>query len=188
MKYDFAKRACEFGVFNNRLENMGPDQKRKAIDLPMKWQIKPKELDMLVPAQGTLLSQFLFGDDLRKPVLQCPLLSPLKVQRKPEHITLTIYDDGVDKRKKLTFTDVSIKDPILEFDDETIFLKCKAQLHPDGMLQRINDNVEGKTLQFECKATQPELFDQDSEDEGEGEDDGQADIEDEEEDEEEDED
>jgi hypothetical protein len=187
VKFDLSKRATEFGGFNNRWEKNGPEQKTKAIDLPFRVQVKPKELDMIVPAQGVKLSTFLFGSDLRKPQLQCPLLSPLPVQRKPEHIALTIYDDGVDKRKKLTFTDCKVKDPTLEFEDATIFLSGKFQLHPGPHLQRINDNVENKTLQMECEATQPELFDeqQDEDDEG-GESDSQTDIDDEEEGEEED--
>lgn len=168
MKFDYGKRAGEFGAFNNRWENQGQaTEKRKAIDLPARWQIKPRELDMLCPVQGTPLSEFLYGPDLRKPALQCTLLSPMKIHRHPEHVTLTIYDDGVDKRKKLTFTDVAVKDPVLEFDQDSIFISCKFQLHPDGMLQRINDNVENKTLQFECRATQPELFDAEVEEEEE---------------------
>lgn len=179
MKFDFKKRAGEFGGFNNRWEKNGPEAKTKAIDLPFKFQVKPTELDMIAPAQGIPLSQFLYGDDLRKPQLQCPLLSPLPIQRKPEHIALTIYDDGVDKRKKLTFTDCKVKDPTLEFDEDSIFLLGKFQIHPGPHLQRINDNIENKTLQMECKATQPELFDTEG-DEGEGGDegDGQADIDD----------
>jgi hypothetical protein len=111
------------------------------------------------------------------------LLSPLPVRRKPEHIALTIYDDGVDKRKKLTFTDCKVKDPTLEFEDTTIFLVGKFQIHPGPHLQRINDNIENKTLQMECEATQPELFDAEDEpgdDKTDGED-GQTDVEDEEE-------
>lgn len=176
MKFDFSKRACEFMGFNNRWERNGPDEKRKAIDLPAKWKLKPKELDMLVPSQGIPLSQFLYGDDLRKPALQCPLLSPMSVYRKPEHVTLTIYDDGVDNRKKLTFTDVKVKDPVIHFDQDAVFLLCKFQIHPDGMLQRINDNVENQTLHFECKATQPELFDTDDEEDGDPPDEGQTDL------------
>lgn len=173
MKFDYGKRAGIFGGFNNRWENNGPEQKRKAIDLPCRWQIKPKELDMLAPAQGVALSQFLFGEDLRKPALQCMVLSPMKIHRHPEHVALTIYDDGVDKRKKLTFTDVKVKDPVLEFDQDAIFVSCKFQFYPDGLLQRISDNVENQTLQFECKATQPELFDTPDEEEGEDGDGGQ---------------
>lgn len=171
MKFDFRRRPAEFGAFNNRLENSGPDNKVKAIDLPVRLQVKPKELDMLIPTQGVKTSTFLFGDDLRRPVVQTPLLSPLKVYRHPEHVSVTIYDDTVDKRKKLTFQDVSIKDPTLEIEsDGVVFLLFKAQIHPGANLQRISDNIEGKVRDFECKASQPELFDE--EDEGEEEDEG----------------
>lgn len=182
MKFDLKKRATEFGGFNNRWERNGPEQKVKGIDLPFKVKLKPTELDMIAPAQGIPLSTFLFGADLRKPQLQCPLLSPMAIQRKPEHIALTIFDDEIDKRKKITFTDCKVKDPTLEFDEDSIFLVGKFQLHPGPHLQRINDNIENKTLQMECKATQPELFDE-QEGEGGDEGDGQTDVEDEDEDE-----
>lgn len=171
MKFDFRKRQCNFGVFNNRMENNGPDVKVKAIDLPFQIKLKPKELDMVVPTNGVPLSQFLFGDDLRKPELQTHLLSPLKVQRKPEHVELVIYDGGgVDKRKVMRFKDTKVKDPTITIEqDGTPYLSGKFQIHPDGMLQRISDNVEGQTLEFECKATQPELFDKPDEEGEEGE-------------------
>lgn len=190
MKFDIKKRASEFGGFNNRWERNGPEQKVKGIDLPFKVKLKPTELDMIAPAQGLPLSTFLYGTDLRKPQLQCPLLSPLAIQRKPEHITLTIYDDEVDKRKKITFTDCKVKDPTLEFDEDSIFLCGKFQLHPGPHLQRINDNIENKTLQMECRATQPELFDEEGEGGGDTEDgsDGQTDIDDGEDEDDEDED
>lgn len=164
MKYDFSRRPCEFGIFNNRRETHG-DEKVKAIDLPMRFQVKPRELDMLSPTQGIKLSEFMYGKNLRKPQLQTHLLSPLYIYRHPEHISLTIYDDGIDKRKFLKFDDVSIKGPYLEFDaDGVCFLVCKAQIHPDEKLDRIGRNVECQTREFECTATQPELFDQEEDD------------------------
>lgn len=174
MQFDFQKRQAEFGVWNNRRENEGQEKaKVKAIDLPIRIQIKPRELDMLVPTNGIALSMFLFGDDLRKPELQTHLLSPMPVYRKPEHVKISIYDDGVDKRKVLTFDDCKVKDPKIEFDQDAIFLNFKAQIHPGKHLQRINDNVESQTRFFECKATQPELFDAAAEDGEEG---AQADM------------
>ncbi|HSV90940.1 MAG TPA: hypothetical protein VLH80_07555 [Nitrospiraceae bacterium] len=168
MQFSFKKRAANFGVYNNRLENNGPDKKVKAIDLPFEFQMKPKEIDMVVPTNGVPLSQFLFGDNLRKPELQTHLLSPLKVQRKPEHIELVIYDDGIDKRKCMRFKDTTVKDPTIVIDqDGTPYLTGKFQIHPNGQLQRISDNIEGQTREFECRATQPELFDEKEEEEDE---------------------
>jgi hypothetical protein len=161
MLFDLKRRPAQFGVWNNRREAEG-DKKAavKAIDLPVKVQLKAKEIDMLCPTNGVPLSQFLFGDDLRKPELQTHLLSPLPIYRRPEHVDIAIFDDGVDKRKVLRFKDCKIKDPRLEFDQTSIFLTFKAQIHPDGQLQRINDNVEAQTRDFECRAAQPELFDE----------------------------
>lgn len=162
MKYDFKRRPAEFGVFRNRREKETDGSERsklKAIDLPVRIQIKPTELDMLVPTNGVKLSEFLFGDNLRKPELQVMLLSPMKVYRKPEHLRLTIYDDGVDKRKLMTFQDCRVENPQIEFDENTVYLTFKVEVHPGANLQRISDNVEGQIRDFECKAMQPELFD-----------------------------
>lgn len=167
MKFDFKRRPAEFGVFRNRREkDSGSTEvnKLKAIDLPVRFPIKPRELDMLVPVQGIPLSRFLFGDDLRKPALQCPLLFPLKVYRKPEHLKITIYDDGVDKRKMMTFQDCRVETPQIEFDGDTLYLAFKVEIHPGNLLQRVADNVESQVRDFECRATQPELFDEGNKD------------------------
>lgn len=175
MKFDLKRRPAEFGIFRNRREKETDQSERgklKAIDLPVRIQIKPTELDMLVPTNGVPLSTFLFGPDLRKPELQVMLLSPLKVFRKPEHLRISIYDDGVDKRKVITFNDCRVEKPQIEFDESTVFLTFKVEIHPGNQLQRISDNVEGQIRDFECKAMQPELFDAESgdEDEEDGED------------------
>lgn len=169
MKFDFKRRSTEFGVFRNRREKeqQGTEvSKLKAIDIPVRHRIKPKELDMLVPTQGTPLSEFLFGPDLRKPALQCPLLFPIKVYRKPEHLKVSIYDDGVDKRKVMTFADCRVETPMIECDGDadSLFLTYKIEIHPGNQLQRISDNVEAQVCDYECKATQPELFDENKED------------------------
>lgn len=168
MKFDLKRRAAEFAVYKNRREketDQTDSRELKAIDLPVRVQLKPKELDMLVPTNGIPLSQFLFGDDLRKPELQVLLLSPLKIYRKPEHLRITIYDDTVDRRKLMTFNDCRVENPYIEFDENTVFLNFKVEIHPGQHLQRISDNVEGQVRDFECKAMQPELFDQADQDE-----------------------
>lgn len=175
MKFDFAKRIAEFGVFNNRRENHG-EEKVKAIDLPMRFQVTPKELDMLVPCQGVRFSEFIYGANLKKPKLQTYLLSPMGVVRKPEHVTMIIHDNDVDKRRSMKFEDVTIKGLQLEFEEDgVIFCSCKAQIHPGDLFTRVSDNVEAQSRQFSCEASQLELMPEP------GEDDKQQDIEDEEE-------
>jgi hypothetical protein len=161
-KFKFRKRQGQFEAFNNRLERHGPEERVKAIDLPVRHGITPRELDMLVPAQGVPLSQFLFGDNLRKPELQTPVLFPLKVYRKPEHILFTVYDGK--GKKGLTFDDVKVKDPVVTIDlDENMQISYKLQFHPGHHLQRISDSVEGRICEFEVEAQQEELFGQASE-------------------------
>ena len=169
MKFRFRRRQGKFGVWNNRMEHHGPEEKVKAIDLPVRHSIRPAELDMLVPAQGVPLSTFLFGENKRKPELQTPVLFPLKVYRKPEHVLLTIYD-GNGKGKGLVFDDVKVKDPVITIDlDENMEISYKLQLHPNKHLQRISDNVEEHVCEFEVEAQQEELFGQPEEEDAEGE-------------------
>lgn len=195
MKFDFTKRPAEFGGFNNRWENMGAGgEKRKAIDLPARWQVKiGKELDMVVPTGvpgAVKFSNFLYGPNLRKPCLTTHVLGPMKVHRKPEHIKLTVQDYELDARKQMTFEDVSVKDPVLEYEEDKVYLSCKFQIHPTiEQFARLAENVETKTRNFECYSTQPELLDQgdDEEEEDKADDGKQADVEDEEEDDDDDE-
>jgi len=169
MKFDFNRRQASFGVFNNRRERHGPDEKVKAIDLPVRHPIKPKELDMLAPTNGVKLSTFLFGDNLRKPELQTHLLSPLAIHRKPEHISVTIFDTPTDKRRGMTFKDAKVKDPHVVIDEGGVpFVEYKFQFEPGEHLQRLSDRVECQTLEFECYAEAPELFDKPDDDGEEG--------------------
>lgn len=166
MKWKFKKRKGQFGTFNNRNENHGPDDKVKAIDLPVRHPITPRELDMLVPVEegGVPLSQFLFGSDLRKPHLQTFVLFPIKVYRKPEHVKLTIFDKG---SKGIAFDEVKVKDPVVSIDlDDKMEIAYKLQFHPGHHLQRISDSIEEKVCEFQCEATQEELFGRSDEDEG----------------------
>lgn len=181
MRFDFSKRPGEFGGFNNRWENMGSGgEKRKAVDLPVRFAVKlGKELDMVVPVGvpgATKFSNFLYGSNLRKPQLCTHVLSPMKVHRKPEHIKVSIFDHELDKRKVLTFDDVTVKDPTLEWDEDGVYLSCKLQIHPTfEQFARIAEKVETKTRDFECYATAPELLDQ-GEEEEKSEEGGQSDL------------
>lgn len=160
MKFNFGKRLVAFGVFNNRREKNGPEETAKAIDLPFRLPLKPREVDMLVPTNGIPLSQFLWGENLRKPELQTNVLPHIKVARKPEHLKVTIYDNATDKRKCLQFDEVKCKDPLIEIEqDGAATLTGKLQIHPNAHLQRIADKVEAQTLECEIKSTQDELFD-----------------------------
>lgn len=185
MKFTFGQRPAEFGQFNNRLENHG-EGKVKAIDLPVRFAVRiGKELNMIVPTgtpKGTTFSQFLYGPNARKPQLSCLVLGPMKVHRKPEHLKVTLWDEELNKTKRITFEGVTFKDPVLEFEQDGIYCSGKLQIHPTTeQLSRIVDGVEAKTRQLEIISTAPELFESEEEEEEDG---GQTDIDDEEEEEE----
>lgn len=179
MKWDYDRREAEFGTFKNKWEKSegGEAKKRKAIDLPVRHPLRPKELDMIVPPgkEGGKLSTFLYGPNLRKPQLQTHLLTPLPIARKPEHITFTIYDSATDKRKHMTFEGCLVKDPELDLQDTTPYVSYTLKIFPTfAEFQRIAENVENRTCEFDCRAAQPELFEPKADDEDEA--DGQGDM------------
>lgn len=193
MKFDIPRRPAEFGGFNNRWENMGSGgEKRKAVDLPFRVQIKiGKELNMVVPTgvPGSVpFSTFLYGKNPRKPQRTTHVLSPMKIHRKPEHLKVQIYDHELDKRKWLTFEDVSVKDPTAEYEEDKVFISGKLQIHPTWeQFSRLAENVEMKTRDIEIITTQPELLDTEEDEEEEPPEGEQTDIDDSDKDDDEDE-
>lgn len=180
MQFTFSRRSWEFGVFRNRIENPGSDKKHKAIDLPFRMALKPRDLDMLIPAQGVRFSEFLLGSNLRKPALQTSVLPKVLIARTPT-ILLTIFDSPADKRKHMSFEDVLVKSLYIEVEsDGSLWLHGLVKILPaKNDLQRINDKVEDQTLECECKESQPELeFEETAaadDDQGDGTE-GQADL------------
>lgn len=165
MKFNFKRRDAQWGVFNNRRERHG-EEKIKAIDFPAYFPVTVKELDMLVPSQGVLTSEYLYGTNKRKPQLQTFVLSPMRVARRPEGIILVIYDDPSKKDKSMKFDEVGVKDPVLTLEEDgIIYLGCKFQIHPGNLFSRLSDNVEAQTRAFECRSSRPELFEQPDEEE-----------------------
>ncbi|TMK82959.1 MAG: hypothetical protein E6G57_16595 [Actinobacteria bacterium] len=160
MKFKVPRRQGKFGTFHNRNEYDGPEKRLKAVDLPVRHPLKPRELDMVIPVieGGIPTSQFLFGKNLRKPELTTPLLFPLQIHRSPEGIRFRVFDT----KAGLTFDDVKIKDPlVITIDlDQNMEIAYKLQFHPGKHLQRISDNVEEHVCEFEVEAQQEEMFGQ----------------------------
>jgi hypothetical protein len=178
VKFTFDRRAAEFGTFANKIEDPNTDKRHKVINLPVRYSVKRKELDMLVPANGVPLSEFLLGSNKRKSVLQVSVLGKIPIARLPT-VNLTIFDGGSDKRKQLSFTEILVKSPtlIIEPTDGSVWLRAILKIVPGNNLQRIADNVEGRTLDFECEESAPELFDtKDEEEEDDTKDQGELDV------------
>lgn len=157
MKFDFSKRSCVIGKINLRNEFHGEDRVI-AMDIPLAFAITFEELDMVVPCQDVKLSKILFDSKKR---LVTHLLSPISVHRKPEHISVTVYDKQLrEKDTSLKFEDVTIKDIKVDLEDgEKLTLRCKAQLRPSPDKRERLIDVMGESRNFECFSAQPELFD-----------------------------
>lgn len=157
MKFDVGPRQAEFGVFNNRAEKHGQD-KVKALDLPFKIGVTMKELDVIIPLQNGKFSEMIFD---KKKNLQTFVLSPLVVNRKPENISVEIYDiEARANAKPLVLKECKIKDPVLTFEDKgTVYLSGKIQVSNVAVkdVERIIEGVENKTRKMQFWANSPEL-------------------------------
>lgn len=157
MNFKFPKRNATFGAaFKNRAKKAGGE---KTITLKVSHSVSPKDLDMLIPTQGVLTSEFLFGADYKiKPALQTYVLFPIYINRKPEGVTVTIHDQKAPlKLEKVDITDIVVD---IDEDGKKLVLSYNMQLHPGKNLQRISEYIEGNTLGYQCVNTQEELFGQ----------------------------
>lgn len=169
MNFKFPKRNATFGdAFKNRPKKEGGE---KTITLKVSHSVSPKELDMLIPVatdESVLVSHFLFGEDKKKPALQTYVMFPLQVNRHPEAIEVTIFD----QKTPLKFDKVDVTDIIIDIDEDgkKMTASYNLQIHPGKSLQRISEYIEGNTIGYSCVNTQEELFGEEAEEREEPED------------------
>jgi hypothetical protein len=163
MKFDFTKRSAHIGKISLREEHHGED-KKLAVDVPLRFEISMQEFDMVAPCRGVKLSKILF-DDGGRPVTH--LLFPLSVNRKPDRITLTIYTHQIEEEKsKLVFNDVTIKGILIDIKERgAMMLECKAQFRPTAKDRERLIDCMGEARHFECFASQSDLFQKEEDEE-----------------------
>lgn len=178
MKFDVGPREAEFGIYNNRAENHGKE-KVKALDLPFTICVTLKELDQIAPCQTGKLSELLYDG---KKNLQTFCLSPMAINRKPENISVEIFDiEARANAKPLRFEGCKIKDPVIHLAEKAkdTYMTGKLQISdidPDDVI-RIIENVEGKKRKMQFWMVAPSLpltEAEQQEEEGKGKDKGTA--------------
>jgi hypothetical protein len=165
-RFKFPRATTSFGVFNPREEK----NKGKACDIPFTFSAQADLLGMLAPDLGIDIRDEKEDEDITlaflgelyddAAVVRRPSLSPLHINRKPEGVTVRIYDKG--KKEPLTLSNCRVKNIIVE-------LKAGMNIEVSGMIQypqyhdaellRIN-NLMNSQADMEMEASQSDLFDQ----------------------------
>lgn len=178
MRFRLRERNGQFGKLNTRPELAGsdPEDSTTAVDLPVRWKGAKREFDMLVPAMdGAKASAFYWNEHK---ALNYPHIARLTLDRKPENLEVTIYDQATARAKPLIFKGVTGKNIVVLSEDKyAIEVNMMLQLHPDEdtELPRLA-RLMNRTRKFEIIATQDELLPGEDDDEEE-EDGGQGEIE-----------
>lgn len=174
MRFKVKEREGTFGKLNTRAELAGkdPEDSKTAVDLPVKWRGAKRDFDMLVVSQdGQKASEFFWTE---QKIINFPHLRTFKLDRTPENLEVTIYDQNTARAKPLVFKGVSSKDISVTLEDKHIILvNMMLQLHPDEdtELPRLA-RLMGRKRKFEIIATQDEMFPSDDDEEEEEEEQG----------------
>lgn len=196
MKFSFSRRNAKIGVLNTRNEKHGKEAKVPAADLTIKFPLKLAELDTVVIVATDDMPKFsevLFDD---KGNLLTNMISPLKVNRKPEGLYIAIFDkelptgtktrggkgkknqkpSGIDPATALEFDACKAKDITLELGSgPNIMLSFKVALHPNDKDWARLINIMEQEREVVIEARQEELFGEDADEEEGGDDDNSED-------------
>lgn len=162
MKFKVSRRLGHFLHLNVRNERHG-DEKVPAADIKIEFPGTKRDLDMLLPLQDGKMSDVLYDD---KGNLMTPYLSPLKVFRKPENVTMRIWDRTSEK-DFLEFEGTTIKGIEMDLNDKrNLLVRLTIQVHDDpekhtARLRRLMDAERD----FSLEAQQEDFFDQDPDEE-----------------------
>jgi len=171
MRFELSRTTASFGVYNPRVEkNKGP-----ACDLPFEVTVGADLLSMLVPAQEedqgegaenvvTLPTEDRLVAELysEEGYVRRPAISPLHINRKPEGVTVTIWDEHEEdgsplilKPCRFTTIQAELKSP------HQVVLSGKVQysLYTDEELVRINALMD-TTHDIAWEVEQSDLFEE----------------------------
>lgn len=150
MKFVFSRRLAKIGVLNTRNEKHGKEKKVPAGDITIRFPLKIEELDTVVITNPDMpkFSEVMFDE---KGNLLTNMISPLKINRKPENLYVVIFDkelpggasraakkgrksqksNGIDPARALEFEPVKGTNVTLELGSgPNIVLSFTIQLHP----------------------------------------------------------
>lgn len=160
MRFKLSKRTGHIDNVNLRSELKGKDERTPACDVSITCRGTKRDVDMLFPTEEgyAKYSDLLFN---KQGYYLVPFDNVHKLNRKPEGVTFTLYDQATKKTAKLTFQQARIKDIIVTFmgGKHECEITFKVQLHPDleKDLPRLAA-VQQTDREFEVEATQDDMF------------------------------
>ncbi len=188
MKFQFNRRMAKIGVLNTRNEKHGKEKKVPAADVTIRFPLKLDELDTVVITSTDdmpAFSEVIYDENGN---LLTNMISPLKVNRKPEGLYFVIFDkelptgakkakgkqkaNGIDPARALEFDACKAKNITLELGSgPNIILSFTLGLHPtDAQWARLI-NIMEQDREIIVEARQEELFGEPNDWGGDGEDD-----------------
>jgi hypothetical protein len=188
MKFQFTRRNAKIGVLNTRNEKHGKEAKVPAADITIKFPLKLAELDTVVITATDDMPKFSEVMFDEKGNLLTNMISPLKVNRKPEGLYIVIFDkelptgtktrgakakkgqkaNGVDPATALEFDACKAKDITLELGSgPNLMLSFKVALHPNDKDWARLINIMEQEREVLIEARQEELFGDDADDDEE---------------------
>lgn len=186
MKFSFTRRNAKIGVVNTRNEKHGKETKVPAADVTIKFPLKLSELDTVVITATDDMPKFSEVMFDEKGNLLTNMISPLKVNRKPEGLYIVLFDkelptgtktrggkgkgkqkpNGVDPATALEFDACKAKDITLELGSgPNIMLSFKVALHPTDKDWSRLINIMEQEREVTIEARQEELFGEQPEEE-----------------------
>lgn len=159
MRFKLGKRVGHIDNVNLRAELKG-DERTPAADISITCKGTKRDIDMCFPTEAGYekYSDIMFNE---QGYYLCPFDPVHWLQRKPEGIKLTIWDQETAKTKKLVFPASRIKDIVVKFEGgkHQISISFKVQIHPDleEDLPRLAA-IQQLDREFEVEATQDDIF------------------------------
>lgn len=154
--FKLTKRLVTFGKLNGRPEFHG-EENVPATDVKITFRATKRDLDMLMPQQdGTKASAVFYTEDGH---LRMPYLVPLPINRHPEHLLVTIYDQNTARSKPLTFADAKAKSIVVTMKPKfemVVTMLLQLVIDPDTHGSRLYQ-VMGNERELELVAQQDEM-------------------------------
>jgi hypothetical protein len=159
MRFKLSRRVGHIDNVNLRAERVG-DETTPACDVSITCRGTKRDIDMLFPTEEGYgkYSDLMFN---KQGYYLVPFDNVHWLNRKPEGITFTLYDQVTKKTAKLTFQQSRIKDVVATFTGgkHEHVITFKIQIHPDleKDLPRLAA-CQQLDREFEVEATQDDMF------------------------------
>lgn len=167
-KFFLSRRPMQVGKINPRSEFHGADRV-PATDIPVHWKGTKRDIDMLMRCCLPDDDSEKFSDVLykNKRFMFPDIATGLPINRKPEHLIITIWDQPTKKTAFLKFQDCTVKSIVIDFADshriQGKMLLQIGEVDPDRDAARLYSMMDSE-VDIEVEGTQEDFGFGDGED------------------------